>query len=78
MSLGQRLKRRSTLTGIAAVLFATGLVLLFVALFRNAAHPGALLWAALTLLALTEALWQVAAEASDDAEDDTASADASR
>ena len=55
--------RRSTLTGIGAVLFVTGIVLLFTALFRDASHGGPLLWAALVVLAGTVACWFAAARA---------------
>jgi hypothetical protein len=54
---------RSTLTGVAAVLFAAGLVLLFAALYRDAAHGGPLLWAGLTLLVATVGCWIAAARA---------------
>ena len=51
----------STLTGIAAVLFGCGLVALFAALFRDAAHGGPLLWIGLALLAATVVCWLMAA-----------------
>ena len=53
------LKQRSTFTGIAAVCFAAGLVLTFIALYR----PGSalLLAAGLVLLAATVASWSYAA-----------------
>ena len=55
----------STLTGIAAVLFGCGLVALFAALFRDAAHGGPLLWIGLALLArrLSAGLWPPEASA---------------
>lgn len=53
----------STLTGVAALLFAGGLVLLFAALYRNAAHGGPLLWVGLTLLAATIGCWFAASRA---------------
>ena len=51
----------STLTGLAAVLFCCGLVALFAALYRNAAHGGPLLWAGLALLVATIVCWFMAA-----------------
>lgn len=53
--------KSSTLTGIAAVLFCCGLVTLFAALYRDAAHGGALLWLGLALLAATVVCWFAAA-----------------
>lgn len=56
--------KRSTLTGLAAVLFTLGIVLLVVALFRNAdVSGGALVWIALALLAATIGCWFAAARA---------------
>ena len=52
-----------TLTGVAALLFAGGLILLFAALYRNAAHGGPLLWVGLTLLIATICCWFAAARA---------------
>ena len=49
--------RQSTLTGAAAVLFAIGLVSLFAALYRDAAHGGPLLWIGLVLLVATAICW---------------------
>ena len=57
--------RQSTLTGLGAVLFAAGLVLLFVQLFRDATHGGPILWAALVVLAATIICWFLAARAGD-------------
>ena len=54
----------STLTGLAAVLFGCGLVALFAALYRDAAHGGPLLWLGLALLAATVVCWFMAPEAS--------------
>jgi len=51
----------STLTGLAAVLFCCGLVALFAALYRDAAHGGPLLWAGLALLVATIVCWFMAA-----------------
>lgn len=51
----------STLTGLAAVLFGCGVVVLFAALYRDAAHGGPLLWLALALLAATFICWFMAA-----------------
>lgn len=53
--------KSSNLTGIAAVLFCCGLVALFAALYRNAAHGGPLLWIALALLVATVVCWFLAA-----------------
>jgi hypothetical protein len=52
-----------TLTGVAALLFAGGLILMFAALYRDAAQGGPLLWVGLTLLAATIACWFAAARA---------------
>ena len=54
--------KQPTLTGVGAVLFIAGLVLLFTALFRNATHGGPILWAALVLLAATIGCWAAAAK----------------
>ena len=51
----------STLTGLAAVLFACGVVALFAALYRDAAHGGPLLWVGLALLVATIVCWFMAA-----------------
>jgi Flp pilus assembly protein TadB len=51
----------STLTGLAAVLFCCGLVALFAALYRDAAHGGPLLWLGLALLVATVVCWFAAA-----------------
>jgi hypothetical protein len=53
--------KSSTLTGIAAVLFGCGIVALFAALYRDAAHGGPLLWIGLALLAATVVCWFAAA-----------------
>ena len=53
--------KSSTLTGIAAVLFGCGLLALFAALHRDAAHGGPLLWIGLALLAATIVCWFMAA-----------------
>ena len=53
--------KQSTLTGVAALLFAAGLVLMFAALYRNAAHGGPLLWIGLALLVATVICWFAAA-----------------
>ncbi len=53
----------STLTGIAAVLFGCGLVALFAALYRDAAHGGPLLWIGIALLVATIVCWFAAARA---------------
>jgi hypothetical protein len=57
------LGKQSTLTGAAAVLFAVGLVSLFAALYRDAAHGGPLLWIGLVLLVATIICWFAAAKA---------------
>lgn len=51
----------STLTGLAACLFAAGLVAMFAALFRDASHGGLLLWLGLGLLLATVVCWFAAA-----------------
>jgi hypothetical protein len=53
----------SKLTGLAACLFAAGIVALFAAMFRDAAHGGPLLWIGLALLAATVVCWFMAARA---------------
>ena len=54
----------SNLTGIAAVLFCAGIVVLLAAMFRDADHHGgALLWVGLGLLAATVVCWFAAAQA---------------
>ena len=50
-------------TGVAALLFAGGLILMFAALYRDAAHGGPLLWVGLTLLVATIGCWFAAARA---------------
>jgi hypothetical protein len=56
--------KSSTLTGLAAVLFAAGLIALIAAIFRSAdAHGGVLLWIALALLVATGVCWFAAARA---------------
>ena len=50
--------KQSTLTGIAALLFAGGLIL-----YRDAAHGGPLLWVGLALLVATIGCWFAAARA---------------
>jgi hypothetical protein len=55
--------KQSTLTGLGAGLFAAGIVLLFTALFRDAAHGGPILWTALVVLAATIGCWFAAAHA---------------
>jgi hypothetical protein len=55
--------KQSTLTGIAALLFAGGLILMFAALYRDAAHGGPLLWVGLALLVATIGCWFAAARA---------------
>ena len=55
--------KSSTLTGLAAVLFCCGLVAMFAALYRDAAHGGPLLWIGLALLVATIVCWFLAARA---------------
>jgi hypothetical protein len=56
--------KQSSLTGLAAVLFTVGIVLLLTALFRNADHGGRpVLWVALVALAATVGCWFAAARA---------------
>jgi len=49
MVLLERLRHRSTMSGLGAVLFASGLVLLFVALYKDASHTA---WSPLPIVAL--------------------------
>ena len=49
------------LTGVAACLFAAGVVSLFATLYRNASHGGPLLWTAFGLLIATVVCWFAAA-----------------
>lgn len=51
------------LTGLAACLFAAGIIALFAALYRDADHGGPLLWIGLALLAATIVCWFAAARA---------------
>ena len=53
----------STLTGLAAVLFGCGIIALFAALYRDAAHGGPLMWIGLALLVATIVCWFMAARA---------------
>ena len=55
--------KQSTLTGVAALLFAGGVILMFAAMYRDAAHGGPLLWVGLTLLVPTIGCWFAAARA---------------
>jgi hypothetical protein len=57
------LKQQSTLTGLSAILFGAGVVLLFLALFHDADRNGPLLWSAVLLLIATVVSWLVAASA---------------
>ena len=54
---------RSTLTGIAAVLFGCGLIALFAALYRGVGIQSPLLWLGLALLAATIVCWAMASRA---------------
>ena len=60
----ERLKLRSTLTGIGNVLFASGLILLFVCLFNDASRTGfnPRLFVALCLLTATLLCWIAAGQ----------------
>ena len=49
MVLLERLRQRSTINGLGAVLFASGLVLLFGDLYKNASHTS---WSLLPIVAL--------------------------
>ena len=49
MLLLQRLRQESTISGLGAVLFASGVVLLFVALYKDASHTA---WSPLPIIAL--------------------------
>ena len=61
---GTGLMNSSTLTGLAAVLFGCGLVVLLAAIFRNSdAHGGPLIWIGLGLLFTTVICWFAAARA---------------
>jgi hypothetical protein len=56
------MSKRSTLTGLAAVLFVIGIVLLIAAIFRNADQAGGVLvWIALAALVATIGCWFAAA-----------------
>jgi hypothetical protein len=56
--------KRSALTGLAAVLFTLGIVLLLTAVFRSADQGGgALVGVALVILAATVGCWFAAARA---------------
>jgi hypothetical protein len=57
---------QSTLTGAAVVLFAAGLLLMFSAMFRDAAHGGPMLWTGLVVLVVTIGCWFAAARAGTD------------
>lgn len=63
MAFPERLRQRSTLTGVAAILFTGGVVLLFVALYKDATHwGGSPLWiVALGVLAAAVLCWFAAA-----------------
>ena len=61
---GDLMRKRSTLTGLAAVLFTVGIVLLLTAIFRSADQGGGtLVWIALVALAATVGCWFAAARA---------------
>jgi hypothetical protein len=54
---------QSTLTGLAACLFAGGLVVLFIALYHGAGRGGMFLWIAGLLLVATVVCWGLSARA---------------
>jgi len=56
------LGRRATLTGLAALLFASGVVMLMIALYNDAGWRGSFLFIALGLLAATLICWIAAAK----------------
>jgi len=62
-ALSNALMKQSTLTGLAACLFAGGVVILFLALYHDANRGGPLLWIAGLLLIATVACWIAAARA---------------
>ena len=55
--------KQSTLTALAACLFAAGLVLLFVALYHGAGRAGSLMWIAVVLLIAAVGCWIASARA---------------
>jgi hypothetical protein len=63
MALLERVRQGSTLSGLAAILFGSGVVLLFVALYKDASHAGwSPLWiVALCVLAAAVVCWIAAA-----------------
>ena len=61
MSLGARLKRQSTMTGLGACLFLAGVVLVFIVLYHETARTGALPWIAGALLIGTVVCWAASA-----------------
>lgn len=53
--------KQSTLTALAACLFAAGLVLLFFVLYHDAMRAGALMWLAGAMLVAAIACWVASA-----------------
>ena len=62
-SLSDRLPKQSTLTGLAACLFAGFVVVFFLVLYHDATRTGPLLWVAGLLLIATIACWIASAQA---------------
>ncbi|HEV2954752.1 MAG TPA: hypothetical protein VGX95_01420 [Xanthobacteraceae bacterium] len=63
MSLMARLRRQSTMTGLGACFFIGGVLLLFIALYHDAARAGPLLWIAGASLIAAVACWVASARA---------------
>jgi hypothetical protein len=63
MSLGARLKRQSTMTGLGACLFLAGVVLLFIVLYHETARTGPLPWIVGALFVGSVTCWAASAEA---------------
>jgi hypothetical protein len=61
--MARSLPKQSTLTGIAACLFAASVVVLFLVLYHDAIRAGPLLWLAALLLIATIACWIASARA---------------
>jgi hypothetical protein len=61
--MASSLPKQSTLTGIAACLFAAGVVVLFLVLYHDAIRGGPLLWLAALLLIATIVCWIASARA---------------
>jgi hypothetical protein len=63
MSLGARLKRQSTMTGLGACLFLAGVMLLFIVLYHETSRAGPLPWIVGALLIGSVACWAASARA---------------